>query len=142
MNLFRTKSLDAIMRVTPDRQVQPYASLPPSVAAFHLAFGPDQCLYVTAPTLSSHDPIYRISPDRLVDVVCDGFGRPQGLAFDAAGMLYVVDALAGASGVYRVDVTAPRPVPELLVGAASLVGVAFDPQGRMVLASNDTVWTM
>ena len=63
--------------------------------------------------LSSHDPIYRISPDRLVDVVCDGFGRPQGLAFDAAGMLYVVDALAGASGVYRVDVTAPRPVPEL-----------------------------
>ena len=27
-----------------------------------------------------------------------GFGRPQGLAFDAAGHLYVVDALAGSSG--------------------------------------------
>ena len=26
--------------------------------------------------------VYRITPDRLVDVVCDGFGRPQGLAFD------------------------------------------------------------
>jgi len=140
-SLFVGDRLGSIMRVTPDRQVQPFATLPPSVAAFHLAFGPDHCLYVTAPTLSSHDPLYRISPDRLVDVVCDGFGRPQGLAFDAAGMLYVVDALAGASGVYRVDVTAPRPVPELLVGAASLVGVAFDPGGRMVLASNDTVWT-
>ena len=33
-----------------------------------------------------------------VETFCDGFGRPQGLAFDAEGRLYVVDALAGASG--------------------------------------------
>jgi len=141
-SLFVGDRLGSILRVAPDRQVHPFASLPPSVAAFHLAFGPDQCLYVAAPTLSSHDPIYRITPDRLVDVVCDGFGRPQGLTFDATGKLYVVDALAGASGVYRIDVTSPTPAPELLVGAASLVGVAFDPSGRMVVASNDTVWRM
>lgn len=140
-SLFVGDRSGSILRVTPDRRVEPFASLPPSVAAFHLAIGPDQCLYVTAPTLSSHDPVYRITPDRLVDVVCNGFGRPQGLAFDAAGMLHVVDALAGASAVYRVDVSKERPTPELLVGAASLVGIAFDPQGRMVLASNDTVWT-
>ena len=77
-------------------------SLPASVAAFHLAFGPDGCLYVTAPTLATHDPVYRITPDRLVDVVCDGFGRPQGLAFDSSGALYVADALAGRC----------RPVPD------------------------------
>ena len=29
------------------------------------------------------------------------FGRPQGLAFAPDGALHVVDALAGASGVYR-----------------------------------------
>ena len=37
-------------------------TLPPSVAAFHLAFGPDGYLYVAAPTISSSDGLYRISP--------------------------------------------------------------------------------
>ena len=96
----------SILRVSPDRQVETFASLPPSVAAFHLAYGPDDCLYVTAPTLSTHDPLYRISPGRLVDVVCQDFGRPQGLAFDSSGALFVVDAVAGGAGLYRVDVTA------------------------------------
>ena len=65
----------------PDRRVETFATLPASVAAFHLAFGPDGCLDVAAPTLATHDPIYRITPDRLVDSVYEGFGRPQGLAF-------------------------------------------------------------
>jgi sugar lactone lactonase YvrE len=77
------------------------ASLPPSVAAFHLAFGPDQRLYVTAPTMAPRDPVYRISMDGDVDVFYDGFGRPQGLAFDDQGQLFVVDAVAGWSGLYR-----------------------------------------
>src|SRR5690606_28764501 len=81
-----------VFRISPDRRVESFATLPPSVAAFHLAFGPDDCLYVTAPTLASHDPLYRITPDRLVDTVVDGFGRPQGLAFDSSGALYVVEA--------------------------------------------------
>ena len=68
----------------PTGQVETFASLPASVAAFHLAFGPDGCLYVTAPTLATHDPIYRITPDRLVDVVCERI-RPAagtGVRFD------------------------------------------------------------
>ncbi len=58
----------SILRVSPDRHVETYATLPPSVAAFHLAYGPDDCLYITAPTLSTRDPLYRITPDRLVTV--------------------------------------------------------------------------
>jgi sugar lactone lactonase YvrE len=112
------------------------------VAAFHLAFGPDRALYVTAPTLATHDPVYRITPDRTVDEVCDGFGRPQGLAFDASGTLYVVDALAGASGVYRVDVRAEVPEPELVVSGPTMIGIAIDPQGGLVLCSNDTIWRL
>lgn len=130
----------SILRVAADRTVETFATLPASVAAFHLAFGPDECLYVTAPTLASHDPIYRITPDRLVDVVYDRLGRPQGLAFDSAGMLYVVDALAGASGLYRIDVRASKPAADLVLTAPALVGVAFDPEGGLVLASPDTVW--
>ncbi len=131
-----------IFRVSPGREVDTFATLPPSVAAFHLAFGPDACLYVAAPTLSSHDPVYRVTPDRRVEVACDGFGRPQGLAFDRQGTLYVADALAGSSGLYRVDITAPHPVPELVLSAPMLVGVALDPDGGIVLASNDTIWRL
>ena len=132
----------SILRVSPERQVETYASLPASVAAFHLAYGPDGSLYATAPTLATHDPVYRISPDRLVDVVCDSFGRPQGLGFDSAGTLYVADALAGASGLYRVDLSQPRPKAELVLSAPMIVGVAFDPRGGVVLASNDTIWKL
>lgn len=122
------------------RHVQPYASLPASVAAFHLTLAPDGCLYVTAPSLASHDVVYRITPEREVQVVCGGFGRPQGLACDSSGALFVADALAGASGLYRVDLRATTPVPELVIAAPHLVGVTFGPAGEMYLASHDTVW--
>ena len=134
--------LGSIFRISPSRQVETFATLPASVAAFHLAFGPDECLYIAAPTLASHDPIYRVRPDRVIEVACDGFGRPQGLAFDRAGMLYVAEALAGASGLYRVDVRAGSPTPELVVSAPMLVGVAMDPEGGLLLASNDTIWRL
>jgi sugar lactone lactonase YvrE len=131
-----------IFRITADRQVETFAQLPASVAAFHLAFGPDEGLYVAAPTLSSHDPVYRVGPDRRVDVYCDGFGRPQGLAFDRNGDLYVVDALAGAAGLYRVAAGASPPTAELVLTAPALVGVAFDPEGGLIVASNDTAWRL
>ena len=84
----------SILRVRDGRATM-FATIPPSVAAFHLAFGPDRWLYVTAPTLGARDCVYRISPDGVVEVFYDGFGRPQGLAFDDHGDLYVVDAMAG-----------------------------------------------
>lgn len=141
-DLFVGDRSGTVFRVRPDRQVEIFATLPSSVAAFHLAYGPDGCLYVTAPTLATHDALYRITPDRLVDTVTDAFGRPQGLAFDRSGMLYVVEALAGAAGLFRVDVGQQSPVPELVVAAPSLVGVAFGPHGETVLSSNDTVWKL
>ena len=141
-DLFVGDRSGTIFRVRPDRQVETFATLPPSVAAFHLAYGPDSCLYVTAPTLATHDALYRITPDRLVDTVTEAFGRPQGLAFDSTGTLYVVEALAGAAGLFRVDVRQTAPVPELVVAAAALVGVAFDPSGATVLSSNDVVWKL
>ena len=141
-SLFVGDRLGTLFRISRTREVETFATLPPSVAAFHLAFGPDGALYVAAPTLASHDPIYRVTPDRRVEVACDGFGRPQGLAFDREGRLYVADALAGSSGLFRVDVTAARPTPELVVSAPMLVGVAIDPDGGLVLASNDTIWRL
>jgi glucose/arabinose dehydrogenase len=141
-NLFVGDRAGSILRVSRERAVETFASIPSSVAAFHLAMGPDDCLYVAAPTLSTRDAIYRITPDRLVDVVYTGFGRPQGLAFDASGQLYVVDALAGSAGLYRLDVTRPGAEAELVLTAPSLVGVCFDPDGGLLVASADTVWRL
>ncbi len=128
----------SILRVR-DGRASVFASIPASVAAFHLAFGPDGWLYVTAPTLSARDCVYRVSPEGLVDVFHDGFGRPQGLAFDCQGDLYVVDALAGSSGVYRLAMDRPAEA-EQVVSGGSLIGLAFDPRGGFVLATSDTVF--
>jgi len=126
-----------VFKVAPSGQTTVLATLPSSVAAFHLALAPDGALYVTAPTLSTRDRIYRISPDGEVAVASEAFGRPQGLAFDHHGRLHVVEALAGASGLFRFD---HDGVPRLLVAGAGLVGVAFDRAGHLYVTSSDTAY--
>lgn len=117
------------------------AALPGSVAAFHLAFGPDGALFVTGPTLSSRDCVYRVSMDGEVGIFYDGFGRPQGLAFDDTGRLYVVDALAGRGGLYRFAAGETRE-PEQLLDAGGLVGLAFNGNGALALSTADTVYRL
>jgi sugar lactone lactonase YvrE len=129
-----------VFAVSPGGRTTTFATLPPSVAAFHLALGPDLHLYVTAPTLAPRDAVYRIDPAGRVEVVYEGFGRPQGLAFDAEGRLYVVEALAGEAGLYRF-----RPgesAVERVLAAAALVGLAFDPAGGLVVASNEVAYRL
>jgi len=128
-----------IFHVNASGKATAFASLPPSVAAFHLAVGPDDHVYATAPTLSPYDAVYRIDRTGRVETVSTRFGRPQGLAFDATGALYVVEALAGAAGLYRVH---PDGSLELLLSAGALVGVAFDPRGGLVVASSDTAYRL
>jgi sugar lactone lactonase YvrE len=115
-----------------------FATLPPSVAAFHLAMSPDGELFVSGPTLGTYDYIHRITPDGDVRRLPAPFGRPQGLAFAPDGSLHVIDALAGASGLYRFPT--PDSEPELVVSGGALVGVAFGPKGELVVASNETVY--
>lgn len=129
-----------IHRVDRSGHAVAFASIPPSVAAFHLAVDPDGTLVVAAPTLDSCDGLYRISPAGDVSRWAEGFGRPQGLAFDARGVLHVVDALAGDSGVYRLSPDGERT---LLVSGAGLIGVAFDPtDGTMVVCTDDTIYRL
>lgn len=127
-----------IFRVVAGR-AETYATLPPSVAAFHLAMAPDGALYATAPSLSSYDSVFRIDPDGHVTTLSPRFGRPQGLAFDPHGTLHVVEALAGVSGVYRLEDDRP---PQLVIAGPGLVGLAFDSRGGMIVCSNDTAYRM
>jgi sugar lactone lactonase YvrE len=127
-----------IFKVDPSGQAAAFATLPGSVAAFHLARGPDAALYVTGPTLSPRDVVYRIDHHGTVTTYAEGFGRPQGLAFDRHGVLHVIEALAGVSGLYRL---AQGGEPELVVAGPGLVGVAFEPEsGAVVVCSADTAY--
>jgi sugar lactone lactonase YvrE len=126
-----------VFRVDPNGEASPFATLPASVAAFHLAIAPDGVLYVAVPTLATYDKIYRIGPDGAATPLPAHFGRPQGLAVDRSGALFVVEALAGQSGLYRLTNGA---APELVLAGAGLVGVAFDPHGGVVVCSNDTAY--
>ncbi len=128
-----------VFRVATSGRATPFATLPPSVAAFHLAWGRDDGLYVSAPTLATCDRVYRIDRTGAVAAIASSFGRPQGLAFDAQGVLHVVEALAGASGLYRIDGDGART---RVLAAPSLVGVAFDPSGGVVVASSDTAYRL
>jgi glucose/arabinose dehydrogenase len=128
-----------IFKVDRGGRAQAFATLPTSIAAFHLALAPDGALYVTAPTLSAYDAVYRIAPNGTVALWYAGFGRPQGIAFDRNGSLFVVEALAGSSGLYRFGANGS---PELMLAGPSLVGVAFDPNGGCVVCSNDTAYRL
>jgi hypothetical protein len=76
--------------------------------------------------------------------VYEGFGRPQGLAFDSEGDLYVAEAAAGTAGLYRLRLgpNGGRAAAELAAAVPAIVGVAFDPEGGVVMASNDTIWRL
>ena len=98
-NLFVGDRQGTIFKISRSRQIYVFATLEPSIAAYHLTFGPEGYLYVTGPTTSSFDTIHRISPAGEVESYYRGLGRPQGMAFDSEGRLYVAASLGGRRGV-------------------------------------------
>jgi len=129
-----------IYRINEIGEAKPWAEHEASVSAYHLAFGADDNLYVSGPTVSSFDLITRFDPDGNASVFFRGLGRPQGLAFDREGNLYVAAALRGRRGVVKLSPDGSRA--ELVVAAMNLVGLAFGPQGEMVVATNEAVYSL
>jgi hypothetical protein len=135
-NLYVGDRTGTIFKISPDRQIYVFATIEPSVAAYHLAFSTAGDLYVTGPTTSSFDHVVRITPAGQVTSFYRGLGRPQGLAFDIEGNLYVAASLAGKRGVVRLTSDANA---ELVVSGYDLVGLAFGRHGSMILATNDSL---
>lgn len=129
-----------IFRIRDLGDVDVFAELEPSVSAYHLAFGPEGRLFVTAPGLSSHDSVYAIAPDGTVENYVRGFGRPQGMAFDAAGDLYMAACFESRHGIVKID--AETRVPEIIVAGNGFVGLCFDRSGNMLAATNDSVYSL
>lgn len=118
----------------------PFATLEASVAAYHMAFGADGRLYVTAPGLSSHDAVYAVDQKGNVDRFFRGLGRPQGLAFDTDGNLYVAACHQGKHGIVRIP--GDGQTAEIFVAGNNVVGLCFTSNGEMVVATNDSVYSL
>lgn len=126
-----------IFKVGKDRSIYVFATMEPSIAAYHLAFGPDGYLYITGPTTSSFDTVHRISSEGEVEIFYRGLGRPQGMAFDSAGRLYVAASLGGGRGIVRIDESRKA---ELFVSGPNIVGMAFTPSRSMIVATNNSLF--
>ena len=136
-NLYVGDRSGTIFKISPNRQIFVFATLEPSIAAYHLALGPDDCLYVTGPTTSSFDAVHRISHEGHVEVFYRGLGRPQGIAFDDQGRLYVASSLSGRKGIVRIS---PEKRADLFVSGPGIVGLAFTPSRAMVIATTNALY--
>jgi sugar lactone lactonase YvrE len=131
-NLYVGDRSGTIFKISPEREIFVFATLEPSVAAYHLAFHPGGDLYVSGPTTSSFDRVYRITQGGEVNVFFRGLGRPQGMAFDRESNLYVAASYGGRRGIVRI---APQGNAEIVLSGSSLVGLALQPSGRAILAT-------
>src|SRR5215208_3216123 len=129
-----------IFRVNGIGEERAWAQIEPSVSAFHLAFGLDDSLYISGPTVTSFDCIWRINPDGEIDIFFKGLGRPQGLAFDREGNLYVAAALRGRRGIVRISPDGSEA--SVVVAGINLVGLAFSSAGEMAVVSIDSVYSL
>ncbi len=136
-NVYVGDRTGSIFKISPSRQIYVFATLEPSVAAFHLAYGPDDNLYVSGPTTSSFQCIYRIDPKGRVTKLSRGFGRPQGVAFDAAGRLHLCASYRGSYGVFRLN---GDDSVEQIVSGPGIVGLAFTHNQDMIVATTSEVY--
>jgi hypothetical protein len=135
-NLYVGDRSGTIFKIGSDRQIFVFATLEASISAYHLAFGPTGDLFVTGPTTSSFDCVYKINSAGNVAVFYRGLGRPQGIAFDVEGNLYVAASLSGRRGIVKIT---PTGQASLEVAGAGLVGLAFAPGRSVILATNSDV---
>jgi len=131
-NLYVGDRSGTIFKISPTREIFVFATLEPSMAAYHLAFHPNGDLYVTGPTTSSYDRVHRVTQGGDVSVFFRGLGRPCGLAFDRASNLYVAASYGGRRGIVRIT---PEGKAEIVLSGSGIVGLALQPSGRAIIAT-------
>ena len=142
-NLFVGDRSGTIFKVGPSGTAQAgevfvFATLEPSVAAYHLAFREDGSLLVTAPNTSSNQSIYAITPEGETSIFFRGLGRPQGMALDQEGAVYVAASLHGRRGIVRIIPAGDQA--ELFISGNDLVGLCFLEDGCAALATANTLF--
>ena len=137
-NLYVGDRSGTIFKISPNRQIFVFATLEPSIAAYHLAFGPDGYLYVTGPTTSSFD-------SRLPHLARTARWRCSTAAWAARRAWPSTKRTAstwpprmgGRKGVVRID---PDRQAELFLSGPGIVGLAFTPSRAMIVATTNALY--
>ena len=144
-NLFVGDRSGTIFKVPPDRgagashserEIFVFATLEPSIAAYHLAFNSQGTLFVAGPTTSSSQAVHAIDRDGTVSTYFKGLGRAQGMALDAEDNLYVAASYRSRKGLVRIT---PGREVSLALSGSNLVGLAFLDDGCAALATRDSL---
>jgi sugar lactone lactonase YvrE len=136
-NLYVGDRSGTIFKINSSREIFVFATLEPSIAAYHLAFNAAGTLFVTGPTTSSNQAVNAIDRDGNTTVFYQGLGRAQGMAFDVHDNLYVAASLHGQRGIVRIN---PAHEASLALSGNNLVGLAFLEDGCAALATRDALY--
>lgn len=136
-NLYVGDRSGTIFKINSEREIFVFATLEPSVSAYHLAFNAAGTLLVTGPTTSSNQAIHAIDRDGNITVFFQGLGRAQGMAFDIDDNLYVAASLRGQRGIIRIT---PDREASFAISGNNLVGLTFVEDGCAVLATRDALY--
>lgn len=129
-----------VYQITGFGSARSWATLEPSVSAYHMAFDEKGNLHVSAPGLSSFDSIYSFDRDGYEnEKYYHGLGRPQGLAFDRDGNLYVAACLHGHRGIVKIS---PEKEAKVFVAGMNVIGLCFNRKGEMIIATSDSVYSL
>jgi hypothetical protein len=128
-----------IYRIDHSGKKEEFATLEPSVSAYHLAIDTEDRLYVTGPTFSLRDCLYRFSTSGSVEVLIRGLARPQGMAFLPDGTLLISTAFQGKKGIFRYS--PENNSLEHFITAPILVGVAVSGKD-LYLATGDSIYSI
>lgn len=129
-----------VYRIRDDATTETFTVMEPSVAAYHMAFAADGRLFLTSPGLASHDAVHVIDKEGYDEKFFSGLGRPQGIAFDKAGDLYVAGCYQGRHGIVRISPDGSSA--EHFVAGNNVVGLCFTRAGAMIVATNDSVYSI
>jgi sugar lactone lactonase YvrE len=126
-----------IYRIDASGRKEEFASLEPSISAYHLAIDAKDRLYVTGPTFAMRDCLVRFSEKGEVEHLIEGLARPQGMAFLPDGNLLISAGYKGKKGIFRYS-----PEDGLIthyITAPILVGLAIASQD-IYLATNSSIY--
>lgn len=132
--------MGTVYRVRDFAEVETFTVMDASVAAYHMAFGADGRLFMTSPGLASHDAVHVIDKEGFDEKFFRGLGRPQGLAFDKVGNLYVAACYQGRHGIVRISSDGAKA--EQFVAGNNIVGLCFTQKGEMIVATGDSVYSL
>jgi hypothetical protein len=128
-----------IFKINESGSKEEFASLEASIAAYHLAIDAEDNLYVSGPTFSMRDRLYKISPKGKVSVAMEGLARPQGMAFLPEGDLLIAAGYQGMKGIFRYS-PFERSLKHYLA-APIPAGLAVSDH-KIYLASNDAIYSV